>query len=549
VQVHRVQNGEAHDHLAVVQVPRILPSLIQLPHASGQDYVFMGDLIGHHLADLFRGTDLRGYWHFRVTRNSELYIDTEEVENLLHAVETELFNRRKGDAVRLELESGCPAEIESALLRTLGLTSQDLYLIEGPLAPAGLMTLCQGEHLPELRHPPFLAATPRQLQDQPDLFAAIRERDLLLHHPYESFSTVLEFLEQAAADPNVLAIKMTLYRTGGEQRLIRALIAATRNGKQVTIVVELRARFDEANNIEWSRQLEQAGIHVVFGLVGYKIHAKMLLVVRRDPDGIRRYVHLSTGNYNANTARLYTDLGFLTCRAEFGEDVTNLFNLLTGISQFPGMRKLLVAPFELHGRILELIQRETAQAGQRLPARIIAKMNSLVDPQVIEALYDASQAGVKVDLIVRGICCLRPGVKGLSENITVRSIVDRFLEHSRVFYFENACRPEVFMGSADWMPRNFFGRIEAVWPVEDGNLRERLLSEILGLSLEDNVKARFQQPDGTYLPAQDAPAARVRRSQMEFMALAQGEVPATLPKTRPGAPRAYPKVRLAPRPA
>ena len=548
VQVHRVQNGEAHDHLAVVQVPRILPSLIQLPHASGQDYVFMGDLIGHYLADLFRGTDLRGYWHFRVTRNSELYIDPEEVENLLHAVEAELFNRRKGDAVRLELESGCPPDIESALLRTLGLTSQDLYSIEGPLAPASLMTLCQGDHLPELRNPPFLPATPRMLKDQPDLFAAIRERDLLLHHPYESFGSVLEFVEQAAADPNVLAIKMTLYRTGGEQRLIRALIDATRHGKQVTIVVELRARFDEANNIEWSRQLEQAGVHVVFGLVGYKIHAKMLLVVRRDPDGIRRYVHLSTGNYNANTARLYTDLGFLTCRAEFGEDVTNLFNLLTGISQFPGMRKLLVAPFELHGRILGLIHRETAQAQQRLPARIIAKLNSLVDPQVIEALYDASQAGVKIDLIVRGICCLRPGVKGLSENITVRSIVDRFLEHTRVFYFENACRPEVFMGSADWMPRNFFARIETVWPVEDGNLRERIFSEILGFSLADNVKARIQQADGTYRPSGADPAKGARRSQPEFMALAQGTVPVLGAKGN-SRPRAYPKVRLAPRPA
>ena len=547
VQVELTKAGEKLKHLAVVQVPRILTQLVRLPRSASQDHVFVSDLIGHHLADLFPGTVIQGYWHFRVTRNSELYIDEEEVDNLLQAVENELHNRRKGDAVRLELERGCPEDIQRALLGTLGLTEQDLYLIRGPLAPFSLMSLCQGDHSPELRDEPFVPVTARALKDQPDLFGVIRERDQLLHHPYESFGSVLDFLEQAAADPQVLAIKMTLYRTGGDQRLIGALMKAVRQGKQVTVVVELRARFDEASNIQWARQLEQAGVHVVYGLVGYKIHAKLLLVVRQEDDGIRRYLHLSTGNYNPLTARVYTDVGYLTCRPEFGEDATDLFNLLTGISQFQGTRKLLVAPFDLHERMLGLIERETTHAQQGLPARILARMNSLVDPQVIEALYRASQAGVQVDLIVRGICCLRPGLKGISDHISVRSIVDRFLEHSRIFYFENGCRPEVYLGSADWMPRNFFGRIEVVFPIEDGNLRERLANEIMSLTLADNVKARLLGPDGRHRMApRGAPGATVR-SQAEFMALARnGGVGSR--KKRPAKEAAYPKVQLAPRP-
>src|SRR4030095_9368721 len=321
------------------------------------------------------------------------------------------------------------------------------------------MAWSEGDHSPELRFPPFIAPIAAPLRHKPDLFAAIRHRDILVHHPYESFDSVVGFLQQSAQDPRVLAIKQTLYRTGGDTRIIGALMEAVKNGKQVTAVVELRARFDEANNIQWARQLEEAGVHVVYGLVGYKIHAKMCLVVRRDEDIIRRYVHLATGNYNPTTARLYTDIGLFTCHPDFGEDVTNFFNLLTGICQFQGMRKLLVAPFQLHQRLLELIAREKENARRGLPARIIAKMNSLADPKIIEALYAASEAGVQIDLIVRGICCLRPGVKGFSRNIVVRSIVDRFLEHSRVYYFENACCPEVFVGSADWLPRNFFRRI------------------------------------------------------------------------------------------
>ncbi|MEO8427908.1 MAG: polyphosphate kinase 1, partial [Verrucomicrobiota bacterium] len=429
-------------HHAIVPVPRV-PRLVKLPREDGrQDYVFLGHLIGHFLSDIFSGATILGYWQFRITRNSELYIDEEEMSNLLKAVESELHNRRKGDAVRLELEHDCPLGIRKALLGTFRLGENDLYLIQGPLNPNRLMAICEGDHSPELRNPPFIAPRAAALRDGPDVFAAIRKRDLLVHHPYESFQCVVDFVEQAAKDPRVLAIKQTLYRTGGDQHIIGGLMDAVKNGKQVTVVVELRARFDEANNIQWARQLEEAGVHVVYGLVGYKIHAKICLVVRREGNQLRRYVHLATGNYNPSTARLYTDLSYFTCRADFGEDATNLFNLLTGICQVRNMSKLLVAPFVLHAKLIELIEREAGHARLHLAARIVARMNSLVDDRMIEALYRASQAGVKIDLVVRGICCLRPGLRGISSNITVRSVVDRFLEHSRVWYFENACQPQ-----------------------------------------------------------------------------------------------------------
>ncbi len=547
VRLEMPRGSELLKHLAVVQIPRILPRLIALPRSDKRrDYVYLGKLIGHQLADLFPGTNIVGYWAFRVTRNSELYIDEEEIANLLKAVENELHNRRKGDAVRLEIEADCPRVIRDALLNTLRLNDEDLYAIDGPLNPTRLMALYEGDHSPELRDPPFVAPVAAVLQNRVDLFDAIRERDILLHHPYENFNTVVELLEQASNDPNVLAIKQTLYRTGGDPRIIGALEKAVQNGKQVTAVVELRARFDEANNIQWARRLEESGVHVVYGLVGYKIHAKSLLIVRREGQDIRRYVHLATGNYNPSTAKLYTDLGLLTCRAEFGEDATNFFNLLTGICQFQSMQKILVAPFELHARILRLIQRETENARRGLPARIIAKMNSLADERVIEALYTASRAGVKIDLIVRGICCLRPGVKGLSENITVRSIVDRFLEHSRIFYFENACQPEVFISSADWMPRNFVRRIELAIPIEDGILRERIIKEVLEVSLADNVKARFLASDGSYSRPRRVNGDKPRRSQREFIELA------TTGKTTPTKSRSprrrYPEVKVARRP-
>jgi polyphosphate kinase len=544
VRLEMPKGEEMLKHLAVVQIPRILPRMVQVPNEEGRlDFIYLGRMIGHLLADLFPGTKILGYWPFRVTRNSELYIDEEETANLLKAVENELHNRRKGDAVRLEVDHECPVFIHDALLKTLRLTEEDLYLIDGPLNPTRLMALYQGDHSPELRDPPFVAPVAAQLQDRPDLFAAIRERDILLHHPYESFSSIVAFLEQAATDPDVLAIKQTLYRTGGDPRIIGALESAVRNGKQVTAVVELRARFDEANNIQWARQLEESGVHVVYGLVGYKIHAKSCLVVRREGHEIRRYVHLATGNYNPTTARLYTDVGLLTCQADFGEDATTFFNLLTGICQFQPMRKLLVAPFELHDRVLQLIARETENARRGLPARILAKLNSLAERQVIDALYQASQAGVEIELVVRGVCCLRPGVKGLSENIRVRSIVDRFLEHSRIYYFENGCQPQVFVASADWLPRNFFRRIELVFPIEDGVLRERLINELLALSLADNAKARFLQPDGTYRRARPKPGEPVRRSQFEFIASASGETP-HVAKPVDGKTK-YPRVKLA----
>ena len=432
------------------------------------------------------------------------------------------------------------------MLKTLRLTEEDLYLINGPLNPTRLMALYHGDHSPELRDTPFVAPVAAGLRERPDLFAAIRERDVLLHHPYENFNSMVAFLEQAATDPDVLAIKQTLYRTGGDPQIIGALENAVRNGKQVTAVVELRARFDEANNIQWARQLEEAGVHVVYGLVGYKIHAKSCLVVRREGHQIRRYVHLATGNYNPTTARLYTDLGLLTCRPDFGEDTTAFFNLLTGICQFQPLRKLLVAPFELHKKVLALITRETENAKSGLPARIMAKLNSLAEREVIEALYLASQAGVEIELIVRGICCLRPGVKGLSENIRVRSIVDRFLEHSRIYYFENACQPEVFVASADWLPRNFFRRIELAFPIEDGVLRERIINEILAVCLADNTKARFQRADGTYRRVRPAAGQPVRRSQVEFIARASGQTPHGV-RAADGQPK-YPRVRLAPSP-
>jgi len=539
--------GEVRRRLVIVQVPRVLPAVVELPSAEGRmDYVFLADVIGAHLGELFPGAELEAPSAFRVTRNGELYIDEEETGSLLDAVEAELDNRRKGEAVRLEVSASCPVEIQEELLGRLGLDPKDLYVTEGPLNPARLMSVCAGEHSPALREPAFLARTAEGLGGREDLFAAIGERDRLLHHPDESFETVVRFLEQAASDPRVLAIKQTLYRTGGDPRVVGALMSAVRNGKQVTAVVELKARFDEANNIRWARALEEAGVHVVYGLVGYKIHCKAALVVRREDEGIRRYVHLSTGNYNASTARTYTDLGLLTARAEFGEDVSDLFNLLTGLCRFQGTRRLLVAPYQMAERLVEMMDREAAHARAGLPARIVAKMNSLVDPDVIEALYRASRAGVEVDLIVRGICCLRPGVEGMSATIRVRSIVDRFLEHGRVWSFANGGRPEVWMASADWMPRNLHKRIEVAFPVEDGRLRERVEEEILGRQLLDTAKARLLQPDGRYLPVARRPGTPARRSQLEFMELAtrretvQGKArhpPRMTPGRRPTASR------------
>lgn len=550
IQLHGTFRGELRRWLAVVQVPRSLPRLVRLPRTEPgrHEFVFQGDLIGHYLGELFPGMLIEGSWSFRVTRNSELYIDENEVPNLLRAVEHELDKRRKGAAVRLEVAADCPISVRTELLTNIGLTEDDLYLIDGPVNPTRLMTILDGEHAPELRDPRFNGAVSAALRGREgtEIFSVIRERDILLHHPYDSFGGVVEFLEQAAADPKVLAIKQTLYRTGGDQRIIGALMNAVKNGKQVTAVVELKARFDEANNIRWSRALEEAGVHVVYGIVGFKIHCKMALVVRADADGIRRYVHLGTGNYNPSTAKLYTDLSLLTCRPEFGEDATNLFNLLTGICQFQGTHKLLVAPFQMHSEILRLIRREAEHARAGLPGRIVAKMNALVETQVIDALYEASQAGVEIDLIIRGICCLRPGVAGLSDNIRVRSIVDRFLEHSRIWHFGNARQPEVYVGSADWMPRNLFRRIEVVFPVLDGRLRERIIAEILAVQLTDNLKARSLLATGEYVVSARPPGREPLRSQARFMAIADG---ANGTPAKPGAGSAAKVLRVRRRPA
>ena len=521
VRLHGQFRGQLRRSLAVVQVPRGLPRLLPVPTDDGRrTYVFLHQLIGHHLGDLFSGMTLEGCWSFRVTRNSELYIDEEEVPNLLRAVEHELDNRKRGTAVRLEVSADCPDDVRADLLANVGLTGEELYVVDGPINPTRLMAIVEGDHSPELRDQPFQGPVAAVLRGHEDLFSAIRERDILLHHPYDSFNSVVHFLEQAAEDPRVLAIKQTLYRTGGDPRIVGALMNAVKNGKQVTAVVELKARFDEANNIRWSRALEEAGVHVIYGVVGYKIHCKVALVVRADEDGIRRYVHLGTGNYNPSTARLYTDVGLLTCHPAFGEDATNLFNLLTGICRPQQTQKLLLAPFEMIHRILALIEREAENARKGLPARIIAKMNALVETPIIEALYRAGVAGVEIDLIIRGICCLRPGVPGLSERIRVRSIVDRFLEHARVWYFDNAHQPELYVGSADWMPRNLHRRIEVVFPIEDGRLRERLREEILGTELADNTKARRLLPDGSYRIPPRSPGEIPRRAQVEFIASA-----------------------------
>lgn len=508
--------------LGVVQVPRILPRLLEVPAQCAPPgrkvYVFLSSLISAFVGQLFPGLEVRGAYAFRVTRNSELYLDEDEADNLLEAMQEQLARRRKGHAVRLEVQRGADPAVVALLLRTFELDHEDLYEVDGPINLTRLMAI-YGEERPELKDEPFRPVRSPVLancETDEEFFGTLAGEDVLLHHPYESFDTVTRFIELAANDPKVLAIKITLYRTSKDSPIVRALMRAAQKGKQVTALVELKARFDEENNIQWARAMEEAGVHVVYGLVGLKTHSKLGLVVRRDDDSIRRYVHLGTGNYNEVTARLYTDIGLLTSHPQIGEDAAVIFNLLTGMSQFPGLQKLMMAPFSLAEAFVSRIDREAAHAKkQKRPSkssqaapqaapqaahqpRIIAKMNSLVDPSVIKALYRASQAGVQIDLIVRGICCLRPGVPGLSENIRVRSIIGRFLEHSRVFYFANGGDEEVLCGSADWMPRNFYRRVEVIYPVLDPELRTRLKEEVLIGALRDNVKARELLPDGTH---------------------------------------------------
>jgi polyphosphate kinase len=517
------ETQENEEHLAILPVPRSLPRLIRLEDGGDdiQRFIFLSEVVKHCAGALFPGYVIGGAHAFRVTRNSDLYIDEEEVENLLKKIEEELRNLRRGAAVRLEIEDGIDEAPFQVLCGHLALTQESVFRIRGPLNLLRLMSVYESVDRPDLKYPSFAPVDPPALRVRPSIFDSIRERDALLHHPYDSFAPVSEFIEQAAHDPQVLAIKQTLYRTSGDSPIVRALIEASRNGKQVTALVELKARFDEANNIKWARELEEAGVHVVYGLVGHKTHCKCSLVVRHDADGLRRYAHLGTGNYNPKTARLYTDLSLLTAREELAAEVAQLFNALTGFGRTPEFRHLLVAPFNLHARIQELIAAETAHAAAGRPARIIAKMNKLVDPVTIDNLYAASQAGVQIDLIVRATCCLAPGVKGQSENIRVRNIVGRFLEHARVYHFENGGQPLLFAGSADWMTRNFFRRVEALFPIYDPEIRRRILGDILPAELRDNVDARVLQPDANYAPAPAAEGVPAFSAQSYFMAEAQ----------------------------
>jgi polyphosphate kinase len=510
-----LEGNELNTNLAVVQVPRILPRL--LPYKAGERgiyrYIFIGNLIQAHVGSLFHGMKVKGAYQFRVTRNSDLYLDEEEAENMLKTIEIELRKRNRGAAVRLEVQKECPGHVSDQLLQTFGLDRDDLYAVDGPVNFSRLMPVVGGVDRPDLKYKPFVPVVVTGT-DADDIFTQVRRKPILLHHPYDSFQTVLDFIEQAAEDPSVLAIKQTLYRTSGDSPIIASLAQAAESGKQVTVVIELKARFDEAANIKWAHTLQEAGVHVVYGIVGLKTHAKMALVVRKEEDGIRRYLHLGTGNYHPSTARLYTDLSLLTCDPVITNDCAELFNWLTGVSVFPELVKIKAAPKTLHEFVLDMIERETDHAKAGKPAAIFAKLNSLVDTEVIEALYQASQAGVKIRLLVRGICCLRTNAPGVSDNITLRSIVGRFLEHSRIYRFENEGHPEIYLASADWMPRNFFRRVESCFPLEDPEHRTQL-DEIISTYWADNVKAREQNSELTF--AKRHPDGQAVDSQALFL--------------------------------
>jgi polyphosphate kinase len=512
--------------LAVVQVPRSLPRIIRLPQTNASErthFVFLSTVISTFVAQLFSGMKVEGAWQFRVTRNSDLFVDDEEVDNLLRAVEGELAQRRYGAAVRLETSLDCPQDIADFLLRHFALDKDDLYQVNGPVNLNRLMAIYDLVERPDLKYPAFTPSVPKRLIAKEDIFSVMREGELLVHHPFESFAPVIDFLRQAASDPDVLAIKQTLYRAGPQSPVVDALVDAARAGKEVTVIIELMARFDEAANIRLATRLQEAGAHVMYGVVGYKTHAKLIMVVRRESGKLRRYCHCGTGNYHPDTARFYTDYGLFTCDDAVGEDLHELFLQLTSPTRVATMQKILQSPFTLHESLLEKTKREIALAQQGKPARIIAKLNALVEPQIIQALYHAAMAGVKIDLIVRGICALRPGIRGISENITVRSIVGRLLEHSRVYYFHNDGNPEIFCASADWMERNFFRRIEVSFPIERKQHRDRIIED-LQIYLADNTQAWALGPDGSYtrLSADDAPSVSAQETLLRRYADAYG---------------------------
>jgi polyphosphate kinase len=497
-------------NLAILQVPRSLPRVVQIPRSEGDGtlvFCYLSTIVQRCVGKLFEGMKVVGCWQFRVTRNSDLFVDEEEVDDLRRAVEGELAERRYGDAVRLETAHDCPADLIQVLLEQFHLGHADLYQVRGPVNLNRLASLCDLVDRPDLKYAPFTPGIPGRFVGAPDLFAAIREKDVLLHHPFQSFAPIMDFLRQSARDPAVLAIKQTLYRSGADSAVVEALVEAARNGKDVTVIIELMARFDEAANIELANRLQEAGAHVMYGVVGYKTHAKLIMVVRREEGVLRRYCHVGTGNYHAKTARTYTDYGLFTCDEAIGQDLHDLFLQLTSLTRTPKLRKLLQSPFTLHETLIQSIAREAEHARAGRPARIIAKMNSLIEPRIIEALYQASVAGVEIDLIVRGVCALTPGIQGVSDRIRVRSIVGRFLEHSRVYYFANDGDEQLWCASADWMERNFFRRVEVAFPIQRPKLRERIIGD-LETWLGDNTNAWLLHPDGRYVrqtPGADAP--------------------------------------------
>ena len=531
-------------YTGVVTVPRGLPRLVRLPSQGTIDFIFLADLVVHHAERMYKGYDIVSSAAFRVTRNSNLYLQEEESRNLLESVREELHNRRKGDAVRMEIESEADPEIIERLGTVFELDRWQIFPVNGPVNLSRLFNIYDEATRPDLKYHSYVPRELRLTAKSRDLFEELRRHDILLHHPYDSYDSVISFIQSAAEDERVLSIKQTLYRTSEHSLIVPSLMAAAAH-KEVTAVVELKARFDEASNIRWAREMEDAGVQVFHGLVGLKTHCKLCLLVRRDPDGVaRQYAHLGTGNYNATTARIYTDLSLLTADPEITGAVHDVFSFLTAYAENPNYGPLLVAPLDLAERCMSLIEREAENARLGRPARIIAKVNSLLDKDIVRALYSASQAGVEIDLLVRGICSLRPGIRGISDRIRVRSIVGRFLEHSRIFYFENGGEPEVYLGSADWMPRNLHERVEVLFPLKSPLLRDRVVHEILAALLADNVKTRFLQKDGRYLRPWQSPKGRGKRpprgaaafSAQDFLiGLAEGtktpeEIPAAVPR-------------------
>jgi polyphosphate kinase len=506
---------------AVVQAPRSLPRVIRMPEEiAGCEYgfVFLSSILHAHVGELFAGMTVQGCYQFRVTRNSDLFVDDEENKNLREALQGELPQRNYGAAVRLEVADNCSDTMASFLLEQFELEPEDLYQEHGPVNLVRLMQVPEWVDRPKLKFTSFVPSLPARLAKQDDIFAQIRKGDILLHHPFESFQPVIDFIEQAAADPNVVAMRQTVYRTGTDSKLMQALIRAAQSGKEVTVVVELMARFDEEANINWAARLEEVGAHVIYGVVGHKTHAKLALVIRREEGVLRRYAHLGTGNYHARTARLYTDFGLMTADETVTADVASLFTQITGLGKAGKLKRLWQSPFTMHSEVVAAINHEAELAAAGKPAAIVAKMNALLEPQVIAALYAASQAGVKIDLIIRGVCALRPGIKGLSENIRVRSVVGRFLEHTRIFYFKNGGDERVYLSSADWMDRNFFRRIETGFPVLNPKLKKRVIAEGLKPYLRDNVQAWDMQSDGSFR-RRKARGAKAYSAQAELLAL------------------------------